>query len=179
MTDASQAAKTLAFILEDEGAEFNVSGSEPGGASKYGVSVVALSDWNKKHGKPPATIADVGNMTQDLAGQIYTDDFLDAIRFDDLPAGIGYRLADASISLGVTGACLILQMSLQMYPCTGIMDEATLAAVKKADPKIVIAALDAAWLAWKHGMSPDGWVKYNHGWINRVIRVRDRALAMA
>jgi len=93
-------------------------------------------------------------------------------------AGVDYRMADAAITLGETGACLILQMAMQMYPCSGIMDQATITAVKTADPKIIIAALDAAWLAWKHGMTPTGWATYQHGWINRVIKVRDRALAM-
>src|ERR1019366_8219512 len=98
-------------------------------------SVVALSDWNKKHGKPAATITDVGNMTTDLAGQIYTEDFLDPIRFNDLPPGVDYRLADICVNLGVSGGITALQLALGMRPLTGIMDSATLGYVRTADPQ--------------------------------------------
>lgn len=168
-------AKALAYILEDEGAEFNVSASEPGGASKYGVSVVALSDWNKKNGKPPATIADVGDMTPDLAGQIYTADYLDAIRFNDLPAGVDYRLADIAVNLGVTGGITALQLALGMWPLTGIMDAATLAMLK-GDAKTIILSLSAAWIAKKHESA--SWKTYGHGWSNRNVAATARAIAM-
>jgi lysozyme family protein len=171
-------AATLAYIDADEGPEVNISAGEPGGGSAHGLSVEVWNEYNKAHGLPVSTVKDLGKVTATLAGQVYAWRFLDPIRFDDLPAGVDYRMADAAITLGETGACLILQMALQMYPVTGIMDAATLKAVDAADPKIIIAALDAAWLAWKHGMTADGWSHYSHGWINRVVRVRDRALAM-
>lgn len=175
-------AKALAYILEDEGAEFNVSPGEPGGASKYGVSVVALSDWNKKHGKPAATIVDVGNMTPDLAGQIYTADYLDPIRFNDLPPGVDYRLADIAVNLGVTGGITALQLALGMWPLTGIMDSATMAMLK-GDPKSLILSLSAAWIAKKHespSWGPSSVTKngYGHGWSNRNIAATRRAIAM-
>jgi lysozyme family protein len=69
-------------------------------------------------------------------------------------------------------------MALAMYPCTGIMDEATLAAIKGAEPIVLLSALDAAWLAWKHGLTSTGWGTFNHGWINRVIKVRNRYVMM-
>lgn len=169
---------TLAYIDEDEGPEVNISSGEPGGGSARGLSLEVWNEYNKEHGIPAATLNDLHKVTAEIAGQVYSWRFLDPIRFDDLPAGIDYRMADAAITLGGTGACLILQMSLQMWPATGIMDQATLSAVKAADPKTVIASLNSAWLAWKHGMTPTGWAKFGHGWTNRVKTVRDRALGM-
>jgi lysozyme family protein len=69
-------------------------------------------------------------------------------------------------------------MAMGMWPVTGQMDDNTVKAINSQDPKIVLAALDAAWIVWKHGQGPDGWKKYGHGWTNRFIKVRDRALAM-
>ena len=169
---------TLAYIDQDEGPEVNIGPGEPGGGSARGLSLEVWNEYNKAHGLPQVGVKDLNQVTADLAGKVYSWRFLDPLRFDDLPAGVDYRMADAAITLGETGACLILHMAMQMYPVTGIIDAATLKVVHAADPKVIIAALDAAWLAWKHGMSADGWTKYNHGWINRVVKVRDRALAM-
>jgi len=174
----SNLTAALAFIDEDEGPEVNVSAGEPGGASSHGLSVTVLTEYNLAHGLPKANIIDMYKMTAELAGKVYVWRFLDPLRFDDLPSGIDYRMADAAITLGASGSCSILQMSMQMWPVTEIMDEATLAQVKKADPKIIIAALDAAWIVWKRKSSVEGWHKFGRGWNNRVIRVRDRALAM-
>lgn len=166
----------LGYILEDEGPEFNVSPSEPGGASRYGVSVTALSDWNKRHGKPPATIADVGNMTSDLASLIYGADYLDRVQFDEITSGVDYRLADISVNLGTTGGVTTLQLALGMWPLTGIMDTATLAKVASVDPKALVMALSAAWIAKKHEST--SWHIYGHGWSNRCAAATQRAIAM-
>lgn len=169
---------TLAYIDEDEGPELNVSPDEPGGSSCHGVTMEVLQEYNKAHGKPAPTLDDMKAMTALLAGQIFTWRFLDGIRFNDLPSGVDYRMADAAISLGETGACLVVQMALCQWPVTGIMDEATLSSIKSADPKTLCNALDAAWLVWKHGMTQDGWAKYGHGWTNRVLNVRSRVATM-
>jgi lysozyme family protein len=171
-------AQALAYIDEDEGPEVNVSAGEPGGISCRGLSLTVLQEYHAAHGMRTATADDVRHMTAELAGQVYSWRFLDPIKFDDLPAGIDYRLADAAITLGGTGAITTLQIALQRWPITGAMDEATIGAAHAEDPRVVIAALDAAWLTWKHGMSAEGWAKYNHGWLNRVRKVHARALAM-
>ena len=168
--------QALAYILEDEGPELNVGPGEPGGASRLGVSVTALSDWNKRHGKNPATIGDVSLMTPALAGEIYGSDYLDVMRFNEMPAGVDYRLADIAVNLGVTGGSTALQLALGMWPVTGIIDAATMAAVTAADAKALAQSLSAAWIAKKHE-SPS-WSKYGHGWSARNQRATQRALAM-
>lgn len=167
-------AKALAYIDEDEGPEVNISAGEPGGGSARGLTVEVWNEYNKAHGQPSVTVADLGKVTAELSGRVFAWRFLDPIRFDDLPSGIDYRMADAAITLGATGACLIAQMSLAMWPATGIMDALTLAKINAETPIVFLRALDAAWLAWKHGLTPTGWQKYNHGWTNRVLRVRGR-----
>jgi lysozyme family protein len=171
-------AQALAYIDEDEGPEVNVSPGEPGGISCHGVSLTVLQEYHAAHGMRTATADDVRHMTTELAGQVYSWRFLDPIRFDDLPAGIDYRLADCAITLGLTGACVATQMALAMWPVTGKMDDATIGALHAEDPRLVIAAIDAAWITWKHGQGAEGWKSHGHGWTNRVRRVRDRALRM-
>lgn len=168
----------VSYIFDDEGDEFNVSADEPGGASKLGVSLVALAEYCHVKDLPKPSIADVGALTRVTAAPIYLEKFADPLRFNDLPQGIDYRMLDAAATLGVTGACLVTQMSLAMWPITGVMDDTTIAAIRRCDAWSLLLALDAAWLVWKHGMTQDGWKKYGHGWTNRVIKVRDRTVAM-
>jgi lysozyme family protein len=174
----SNLSATLAYIDADEGPELNVSPDEPGGSSCRGVTMEVLQEYNKAHGKPAPSIDDMKAMTALLAGQIFTWRYLDALRFNDLPSGVDYRLADAAISLGETGACVVVQLALCQWPVTGIMDAATIAAIKADNPKELLRALDAAWLTWKMKLKPDGWAKYGHGWSNRVKKVRARVAPM-
>lgn len=167
-------ATALGYIDEDEGPEVNISPDEPGGASKWGVTLTDLSEVRGK----VCTVDDVSALTQDDANQIYTTRFAVPICFNDLPGGVDYRMLDCAVTLGVTGAIEALQMCLAMWPTTGVMDTPTLAAVKTATPAILVLQLDAAWLTWKRGLTVDGWKKYGHGWNNRVLKVRSRLPAM-
>jgi lysozyme family protein len=170
--------QSLSYIDEDEGPEVNISPDEPGGSSSHGVTMTVLREYCAAHSFSAPTMIDMKAMTSELAGTIFTWRFLDPLRFNELPSGVDYRMADAAITLGRTGACLAVQMALAMWPVTGVMDDNTIAAIKAEDPKMLIAVLDAAWIVWKHGMTADGWAKYGHGWTNRVRKVRDRSLAM-
>lgn len=166
--------QALDYIDEDEGPEVNISAGEPGGGSARGLTVEVWNEYNKAHGLAAVTVGDLGKVTAELSGSVFGWRFLDPIKFDDLPSGVDYRMADAAITLGATGACLIAQMSLAMWPATGIMDALTLAQIKAEQPIVLLRALDAAWLAWKHGLTPTGWQKYGHGWVNRIIKIRSR-----
>ena len=171
-------AQTLAYIDEDEGPEVNISPDEPGGGSARGLTIEVWNEYNKAHGIDPVTINDLSKVTADLSGTVFQWRYLDGLRFNELPSGIDYRLADAAISLGESGACTLVQMCLLLWPTTGIMDEVTLTAIKAADPAKLLYALDAAWLAWKHNWVTPGsvpqWTKYGHGWTNRILKVRAR-----
>ena len=168
--------QSLTYITGDEGPELNVRPGEPGGASKWGVSLTVLSEVLRL-GKP-CTLADVAALTQDDANKIYATRFAVPIHFDELPAGIDYRMLDCAVTLGVTGSIEALQMCLALWPTTGVMDAATLAAVNAATPAVLVLQLDAAWLTWKRGLTPTGWGENGHGWTNRILKVRRRLPAM-
>ena len=174
---------TLDSILRWEGSDLNTAPTEPGGASKYGISVDFLSDYHKKHGLPKATIPDVSNLTADAASQIYGEMLLDPLRFDQLPSGVDFRLADLTTNLGMTGGPTLLQLCLGIYPLTGVMDSQTIAATMASDPKALIVALSAAWIAVKHqspnwSSSPVTKSGFGHGWSNRNNAQKEAALAL-
>lgn len=163
---------TLDSILQWEGSDLNMAPTEPGGASKYGISVDFLTDYRKKHGLDAATVNNVAALTEDAARQIYNERLLDPLQFDQLPNGVDFRLADLTTNLGMTGGPNLLQLCLGMYPLTGMVDAPTLALVNSVDPKALVIALSAAWIAVKHQSSnwgPSSVSKsgFGHGWSNR------------
>lgn len=173
---------TLASILQWEGDELNTAPTEPGGASKYGVSVDFLSDYKRRHGLSKATVDDVAALTSETAGVIYSEMLLDPLQFDLLPSGVDYRLADLTTNLGMTGGPTLLQLCLGIYPLTGFIDPITLTLATAADPKALVVALSAAWIAVKHqspnwGPNPPVTAKgFGHGWSNRNTAQKESAL---
>lgn len=182
----------LAAILKSEDGTLNVAKSEPGGASKWGVSVDLLTDYRKRRGLPPATIADVAALDDKgvQASAIYTEMLLGPLRFDGMPSGVDYRLADIATNAGLTGGIAFLELSLGIWPLSNAtaVSDALMSAVFGADPAALIHALSAAWIAQKH-MSPNWYPRsvnplsisengYGHGWSNRNIDATKMSLSL-
>src|SRR4051812_22526348 len=167
MTDLE---KVLSFIDEDEGPELNISPDEPGGSSKHGVSMTVLQDYRKRLGMPKPTMADMEAIDSTRSAQIYDVMFAQPIRFDDLPPGVDYRLLDISISAGLGGCRTILS---RVLGSPAEFDDATIAAIKKKDPRALIVSLGEVWLQYKIEQS-DGSTKYIKGWTNRKNAVEAR-----
>ena len=175
----------LAYILKWEDMSLNLSPNEPGGASKGGVSVDYLTDYYRAIGLArKAEIADVTVLTEADVRKVYGVMLLDALRFDELPSGVDYALADVEVNSGSTGGVWVLQLALGMWPLTGILDAATMAAVQTEDPKSLVKAIRAAWISKKHespNWGPNPPITKNgfgHGWSNRNIDARALALGM-
>lgn len=169
---------TVDYILQDEGPEFNRGGSEPGGGSKYGISLTVLREV-----EPGATLARLGTLGMDDAGKIYATHILPTIRFDELPPGVDYRMADIRTNLGQTGSVQLLELVLGRWPLTGKFSDDMVASLR-LQPLSMIYSLSAAWISKKHespnwGPSPITKTGYGHGWSNRNLRATQRALQMA
>ena len=167
-------AVSLSYILTDEGPELNVGPSEPGGASKYGVSVALLTDWRKRNGQSVATVKDVGAVTPQFANQVYTDMYATPIRFGDIPSGLDYRMLDICVNLGLHGGVSLTQSVFGVWQGTGAMDQATLDAMRAVDVRSAIQMLGAGWIAKKHEAL--SWSTYGHGWTKRYLAANQRAL---
>ena len=176
-------AQAIADIVLSEGDEVNVNPpntppnqGEPGGASKFGISVVALSDFRVSKGLAAATITDVKALTEDDATAFYSGWVMPQFRFDDLPSGDDYAIFDKVTNLGLTGGISLVELTLGRLPLTGRMTDDLLVAVKAAEARTFIVALGAAWIAEKH--TQPSWAIDGHGWSNRRARVDAQALAM-
>jgi len=164
-------------IIAWEGAEINISPDEPGGISKYGVSLRTYAEYMKKVGKPAPTFDDIKNLTEAQARDFYATVFLPPIRFNDLPDGVDVRLSDITVNLGITGGIYTLQLALQIFPLADTISDKAIATIGTINPSAVIYGLSAAWITNKH--STAGWTKYGKGWSARNTSVTNLSLAVA
>ena len=173
---------TLDLILRWEGNDVNTAPSEPGGISKYGISLTAYSDYCKKMNIAVPTKDTIANLTEADARSFYGDYWLPQIRFNELPTGVDMRLADISVNSGIVGAIKKLEMVLLQFPLTGRISDDLLQRLNKYDSKIVVFALSAAWISAKETKptwyDAGGGKSYGHGWSNRNIDVTDKALGL-
>lgn len=157
--------RVMEFIIDDEGDELNTSPKEPGGASRYGVSIDTLSKYLKRQ----ATIQDLMALTPPTVAQIYKQLYADPIGFDKLPAGLNYAALDFGINSGLAHVDGLDNMA-------GVKDAVT-EALKMQGAQAQIDKLCELRLKWLQGR--DDWPTYKKGWTARIDRVRNRSYNLA
>jgi len=161
----------LAKVLEHEGGYTNHP-ADPGGPTNFGITI---ADY-RKYVKADARAADVQAMRLDEAKAIYRAAYWDAMRCDELPAGLDYATFDYGVNSGVGRAVRVLQRLLHMAD-DGRMTDTVIAAVDQRDPAELIAALCDERLAFLKKLKT--WPVFGAGWGRRVADVRTIALGMA
>jgi hypothetical protein len=91
---ASSYDEALARLLEHEGGYSNHP-SDPGGPTNWGITIF---DY-RRYIDPRATAADVRAMQVEVAKRIYREKYLNALRCDELPAGVDYDVFGYSVKL--------------------------------------------------------------------------------
>jgi lysozyme family protein len=157
--------RVMEYIIDDEGDELNMSPNEPGGASRYGVSIDALSKFLKRK----ATVQDLKALTPSSVSQIYKQLYADPIHFDKLPVGFNYAALDFGINSGIAHVDGEDNMA-------GVKDSVT-EALKESSIFAQINKLCDLRLAWMKTRAD--WPKYKAGWTARVDRVRNRSQNLA
>lgn len=138
---------------------------DPGGATKYGITIGTLRDWRGG----PVTVADVRNLTKDEAFRIYKAQYWDAVRGDRLPAGLDYVVFDFAVNSGPGRAVQHLQRLLQVT-VDGIVGVQTLGALQGRALPDLIKRYSAARLAYLKGLK--NWRYNKNGWRRRVGEVQ-------
>ncbi len=169
------AAKTyddaLKRVLVHEGGYTNHP-SDPGGATNFGITI---ADY-RRYVKPNATASDVRTMTLAQAKAIYRAQYWNALRCDDLAAGIDYALFDFGVNSGVSRAAKFLQRILGL-PEDGRMSDGLVRASNSRDAADLVRRLCDDRLAFLRSLKT--WPVFGKGWGRRVAEVRAAALAMA
>src|SRR4051794_34225952 len=138
--------ESLRRLLVHEGGYGNHP-SDPGGPTNFGITI---ADY-RRYVKAGATAADVRAMRVDEARTIYRDHYWNAMRCDDLPAGLDYALFDFGVNSGLSRAVKVLQRLLGMA-ADGRMAESTIEAAQKGDAADLAARLCDERLAFLKGL---------------------------
>jgi lysozyme family protein len=167
---ASSYDEALRRLLAHEGGYSNHP-SDPGGPTKFGITI---HDY-RKYVNARAGAAEVKAMRLAEAQAIYRAKYWNAMRGDELPAGVDYCVFDYAVNSGTGRAPKVVQRVLGL-PASGRMDEATLQRAAAADPARLIGAICDERLRFLRGLKT--WPVFGAGWGRRVREVRAAALAM-
>ena len=162
-------AHWLPHILKHEGGWVNHP-RDPGGATMKGVIQRTYDSWRDRQGQPRQSVR---NITDAEVSAIYRRDYWDAIRGDDLPAGIDYCVFDFAVNSGINRAARYLQGAVKVAQ-DGKIGPATLATVKGKNPSAIINEICNSRMAFLRGLST--FPTFGKGWTRRVEEVRALAL---
>ena len=168
---ASSYDEALRRLLVHEGGYTNHP-SDPGGPTNFGITIV---DY-RKYVKPGATAADVRAMRLDEAKTIYRSKYWNALRCDELPAGLDYAAFDYGVNSGTGRAAKVLQRVVG-FADDGRITDALVAAIRKRDVADLVRRLCDERLAFLKRLKT--WPVFGAGWGRRVAEVRAAALRMA
>jgi lysozyme family protein len=160
----------LAVVLAHEGGYVDHP-SDPGGATNRGITRATLAGWRGR----PVSKAEVRALGRDEAAAIYRARYWNAVRGDDLPAGLDLAVFDFAVNAGPGRAIRTLQQVLGVRQ-DGAIGPQTLAACQ-ADSALLIRALGVARLAF-HRRLPT-FATFGKGWTRRIRAVEREALALA
>jgi lysozyme family protein len=171
---ASNFALCMNLILSHEGGYTNAK-NDPGNwtGGKIGVGVVKGTKFGIAANTFPHI--DIKNLTREQACEIYRKAYWNAIKGDELPAGVDLAVYDFGINSGTSRAIMSLQRALGVAD-DGRIGPVTLAAAQKADPRKIIKAICDERLAFMKKLKV--WPTFKNGWTRRVSETRETALAM-
>ena len=102
---ASSYDDALARVLVHEGGNDD-DPRDPGGRTSRGILQSEWDIWRKTHAGLPG---DVWQAPQKEIEAIYRQKYWDALRCDDLPAGVDYAVFDYGVNSGIGRAAKVLQ----------------------------------------------------------------------
>lgn len=169
---ASSYDEALRRLLIHEGS-YAEHPADPGGPTNYGITI---ADY-RRYVKPEATAADMRRMDVAQAKAIYRSNYWDALRCDELPAGIDYAVFDYGVNSGIGRAGKVLRRLLGFPDTTHVVTAAVIAEARKRDAATLVNALCDERLAFLRRLRT--WPVFGRGWKRRVAEVRSGALTLA
>lgn len=164
-------AACLAEVLAQEGGYVDHP-KDPGGATNMGITQATLSDWRDR----PVSKFEIRTLTRAEAVAIYRARYWDAVRGDDLPAGLDLVAFDPAVNSGVRRGVQWLQRALGVA-ADGRVGPVTLSYAHSADAVRAIRQACAYRTGFLQGLKT--WGTFGTGWSRRVARVEAVAIRMA
>lgn len=141
-----------------------------GGRTNKGITQRTYNAWLKSQGR---AARDVLHITKAEADQIVGEQYLDPVRFDDLPAGLDYSVGDFAVNSGPARAVKELQKLLGFTgrAVDGVIGAQTLARIEQADTESLIVGYARARMAFLKSLAD--WRHFKNGWTTRVMGNQD------
>jgi lysozyme family protein len=168
---ASTYDEVLRRLLAHEGGYTNHP-SDPGGPTNYGITI---HDY-RKYVKRTATAADVRAMKLDEAKAIYRAKYWNALRCDELPAGVDYSVFDYGVNSGVGRSGKVLRRVVGLRDTTHAVTDEVLRAIAKRDPKALVIAINDERRRFLKSLKT--WPVFGAGWGRRVAEVKAFSLQL-
>lgn len=162
----------LTRLLKDEGG-YTDHPSDPGGPTNFGIT---LNDA-RRYWKGNATADDVRALPQSVARRIYRERYWNALRCDELPAGVDYAVFDYGVNSGIGRAGKVLRRVLKLSDRTSVVSDDVIAAASGRTASDLVNAICAERIAFLKSLKT--FLAFGRGWTARVNGVRAAALAMA
>jgi hypothetical protein len=162
--------ESFRLLLQSEGGFSNLS-QDPGGMTNLGVTKATWENWIGRQSDE----AEMRSLTPQKVEPLYKKKYWDAVRGDELDAGIAYILFDFSVNAGVGRSIKTLQTCLGV-PADGGFGPMTMAAVQAVDPVELIERFSQAKEDFYRSLTT--FSTFGKGWLNRVADVKQHATSM-
>ena len=162
--------KAFKLMLVSEGGYIHHP-SDPGGRTNLGVTQATWENWVGRKSDE----AEMRGLTLEKVEPLYKKKYWDAVRGDELPAGISYLLFDFAVNAGVGRSIKTLQTAVGVTPDGGF-GPITMAAVLAVDPVELIERFSQAKEDFYRSLTT--FSTFGKGWLNRVADVKQHANLM-
>ena len=143
-------------VLQVEG-DFSDHAADPGGKTRFGITEAVARRAGYR--------GDMRELPLDLAKRIYREEYWNAVRADELPAGIRLVMFDAAVNSGTGQAIRWLQRAVGAAD-DGVLGPRTLAAVGALSADSVRMKVLAQRLQFMAGLPT--WPAFSRGWTRRI-----------
>ena len=162
--------KSFAEMIKSEGGFVN-NPKDPGGATNWGVTKAVWESWVKRM----VTVDDIKKLTQEDVKPLYYQNYWLPVKADQLPTGVDFLVFSFGVNAGVGRATKVLQTSLGTV-ADGQIGPNTMKKIQEADAKNLIEKFSNAKISFYKSLST--FATFGKGWLNRVEREKQEALAM-
>ena len=158
------------LMLKSEGGYVN-NPADPGGMTNLGVTKATWENWVGRESDE----AEMRGLTPEKVEPLYKKKYFDAVRGDELPAGLDYLMFDFAVNAGAGRAIKTLQTAVGVTPDGGF-GSITMAAVQAVDPVELIERFSQAKEDFYRSLTT--FSTFGKGWLNRVADVKQHATLM-
>jgi lysozyme family protein len=171
MTPNDRFTRCEAVILKWEGGLVD-NISDPGGVTNHGVTMRALQTYLGR----TVTPAEIINISPQLVSAVYRSEFWNAVRGDELAAGVDLMMFDGAVNQGPAGIIQQAQTALGLTE-DGVIGPMTMAAITAKPSTSFISALSLE-RERNYRLDPKFNV-FGRGWLNRLDNITALSLAWA